>query len=162
PLMAALANTDFGQMLKADHIQIYGWISGGGNISSNTGKPRGNHPISNSYTPNTDQLDPAVVYVERLPDTVQKDHVDWGFGVPTIYGEHYRYSAAFGLADNHVHGHVLFNGYDSPMLYGEVYMPQFAQGLLVRFGRFIAIPDFEAQLAPNNYMYLHSLTYVFD
>jgi hypothetical protein len=29
-------------------------------------------------------------------------------------------------------------------------------------GRFISLPDIEAQLAPNNYMYSHSLTYTFD
>ncbi len=162
PLMVALANTGFGQMLKDNHIQIYGWIAGGGNISSNSVKPGGNFPISYSYTPNRDQLDQAVVYVERLPDTVQTDHVDWGFRISAIYGENYRYTTAFGFANNQLHGHDLFNGYDSPMLYGEVFMPQFAEGLLVRFGRFISIPDIEAQLAPNNYMYLHSLTYTFD
>ena len=32
----------------------------------------------------------------------------------------------------------------------------------VRVGRFISIPDIEAQLAPNNYTYVHSLTYTFD
>jgi hypothetical protein len=162
PLMAALANTGFGQMLKDDHIQIYGWINGGGNISSNSVKPGGNYPISYAYTPNRDQIDQAVVYVERLPDTVQTDHVDWGFRVSAIYGENYRYTTSFGFANNQLHGHDLFNGYDFPMMYGEVFMPQFAEGLLVRFGRFIAIPDIEAQLAPNNYMYIHSLTYTFD
>jgi hypothetical protein len=162
PLMVALGNTAFGQALKDDHIQIYGWINGGGNISSNTVKPGGNYPISYSYTPNVDQLDQVVVYVERLPDTVQTDHVDWGFRISALYGETYRYTTAFGFADNQLHGHDLFNGYDSPMLYGEVFMPQFAEGLMVRFGRFIAIPDIEQQLAPNNYMYIHSLSYAFD
>ncbi|MEI9924547.1 MAG: outer membrane beta-barrel protein [Bradyrhizobium sp.] len=33
---------------------------------------------------------------------------------------------------------------------------------MVRFGRYISIPDIEAQLAPNNYMYSHSMTYTFD
>jgi Putative beta-barrel porin-2, OmpL-like. bbp2 len=32
----------------------------------------------------------------------------------------------------------------------------------VRIGRFISISDIEAQLAPNNYTYVHSLTYTFD
>ena len=49
-----------------------------------------------------------------------------------------------------------------PMVYGELYVPQVAQGLLIRAGRFISIPDIEAQLAPNNYMYTHSMTYTFD
>lgn len=162
PLMAALGNTTFGQMLRADHIQIYGWINGGGNTSSNTVRPGGNWPVSYVFTPNVDQLDQAVVIAERLPDTVQKDHVDWGFRISALYGENYRYTTAFGFADNQLHNHDLFYGYDSPMLYGEVYMPQFAEGLLVRYGRFLSIPDIESVTAPSNYMYIHSLTSTFD
>jgi hypothetical protein len=33
---------------------------------------------------------------------------------------------------------------------------------MLRAGRFISLPDIEAQLAPNNYMYTHSMTYTFD
>jgi hypothetical protein len=55
----------------------------------------------------------------------------------------------------------LVNGYDFPMVYGDVYFPVL-QGVNVRVGRFISIPDIEAQLAPNNYTYVHSLTYTFD
>jgi len=47
------------------------------------------------------------------------------------------------------------------MEYVDLYFPVI-QGLNVRIGRFISIPDIEAQLAPNNYTYAHSLTYVFD
>jgi hypothetical protein len=49
-----------------------------------------------------------------------------------------------------------------PMAYGEVFIPQVMEGLMLRFGRYISIPDIEAQLAPNNYMYSHSMTYTFD
>jgi hypothetical protein len=161
PLMVALANTGFGQMLKAGNMQIYGWINGGGNNSSNTVKPGGNWPAAYDFTPNTDQLDQAVVYFERLPDTVQTDHVDWGFRFSAIYGETYRYTTAYGLASYQLLGHNLYNGYDFPMAYGELYLP-FAAGMVTRLGRFIAIPDIEAQLAPNNYMYSHSLTYALD
>jgi len=48
------------------------------------------------------------------------------------------------------------------MAYGEIFIPQVMEGLLLRLGRFISIPDIEAQLAPNNYMYSHSMTYTFD
>lgn len=161
PLMVALANTAFGQMLKAGNMQIYGWINGGGNNSSNTVKPGGNWPAAYDFTPNTDQLDQAVIYFERVPDTVQTDHVDWGFRFSAIYGENYRYTTAYGLASYQLLGHNLYNGYDFPMLYGELYLP-FAAGMVTRLGRFIAIPDIEAQLAPNNYMYTHSMTYTFD
>jgi hypothetical protein len=49
-----------------------------------------------------------------------------------------------------------------PMVYGEMYIPYVAQGMEFRFGRYIAVPDIEAQLAPNNNMYSHSMTYGFD
>ncbi len=103
-----------------------------------------------------------MIYIERLPDTVQKDHVDWGFRISGLYGENYRYTTAYGLASYQLLNHNLTKGYDFPMLYGELYLPWFAEGLLLRFGRFISLPDIEAQLAPNNYMYSHSMAYSFD
>jgi hypothetical protein len=48
------------------------------------------------------------------------------------------------------------------MVYGELFIPQVAEGLMLRLGRYISLPDIEAQLAPNNYMYTHSLTYAYD
>jgi hypothetical protein len=162
PLMVALANTSFGKTLNDNNMQIYGWVNPGGNLSTNTTKPGGNFPASYDFSPNRIQLDQAVVYFERLPDTVQTDHVDWGFRLSAIYGENYRYTTSFGVASDQLLGHNLYNGYDFPMVYGELYIPQIAEGMLVRMGRYISIPDIEAQLAPNNYMYSHSLTYTFD
>jgi len=161
PLMVALSNTPFGQSLNDNHIQIYGWINAGGNLSNNTVRG-GNAPAAYDYNPNTVQLDQAVVYFERLPDTVQKDHVDWGFRVAPIYGENYRYTTAYGLFSSQLLNQNANNGFDIPMAYGEVFIPQLAEGLMIRFGRYISIPDIEAQLAPNNYMYTHSMTYTFD
>jgi len=161
PLMAALGNTAFGQALNDAHIQIYGWINAGGNLSNNTVRG-GNAPAAYLYNPNTVQLDQAVVYIERLPDTVQKDHVDWGFRLAPIYGENYRYTTAYGLWSYQLLNQNKNYGYDMPMAYGEVFIPQIMEGLMVRFGRYISIPDIEAQLAPNNYMYTHSMTYTFD
>jgi hypothetical protein len=161
PLMAALSNTAVGQTMNDNHIQVYGWIDGGGNLSNNTVKG-GNAPAAYSYNPNTVQLDQAVIYFERLPDTVQKDHVDWGFRVAPIYGENYRYTTAYGLFSSQLLNQNANNGFDIPMAYGEVFVPQALEGLMIRFGRYISIPDIEAQLAPNNYMYSHSMTYTFD
>src|ERR1700730_16216471 len=79
PLMVALGNTRLGAALSASHIQVYGWVEAGANISTNSVKPGGNVPVGYDYTPNTVQLDQAVDYTERLPDTVQNYHFDWGF-----------------------------------------------------------------------------------
>jgi hypothetical protein len=161
PLMSALGNTKLGEAMSDAHIQVYGWLNAGGNLSSNTVRG-GNSPAAYDYNPNTTQLDQAVLYIERLPDTVQKDHIDWGFRLAPIYGENYRYTTAYGLWSNQLLNQNKNYGYDLPMAYGEVFIPWLADGLLVRFGRFISIPDVEAQLAPNNYMYTHSMTYTFD
>ncbi len=161
PLMSALSNTAFGQALNDNHIQIYGWIDPSGNLSTSTVRG-GNSPAAYSYNPNTVQLDQAVIYFERLPDTVQKDHVDWGFRIAPIYGENYRYTTAYGLWSSQLLNQNSNNGFDMPMAYGELFFPQYAEGLLVRIGRYISIPDIEAQLAPNNYMSSHSMTYTFD
>ncbi|WP_315837946.1 outer membrane beta-barrel protein [Bradyrhizobium prioriisuperbiae] len=162
PLMNAIAHTGVGEAMADSHIQVYGWINAGGNLSTNSVRPGGNAPAAYSYTPNTVQLDQAVIYLERLPDTVQRDHIDWGFRVSAIYGENYRYTTAYGLFSNQLLKNNSVNGFDMPMVYGEVFIPQVLEGLNIRVGRFISVPDIEAQLAPNNYMYSHSMTYTFD
>jgi hypothetical protein len=161
PLMVAIANTSVGKWLSATGIQAYGWVDYGGNISSSKLKA-GNAPAAYDYQPNTIQLDQAVLYVERTPDTVQTDHIDWGFRVSAIYGENYRYTTSYGLASYQFLNHNSLYGYDFPMMYGEIYIPHIMEGLTIRAGRYISLPDIEAQLAPNNYMYTHSITYTLD
>ena len=53
-------------------------------------------------------------------------------------------------------------GFDPAIEYVDVYIPQVAQGMNVRVGRFISVPGIEAQLAPNNYIFSHSLLYAID
>jgi hypothetical protein len=161
PLMVAIADTGLGKAISSTGIQAYGWIDYGGNISTSKSKG-GNSPAAYDYNPNSITLDQAVIYVERTPDTVQTDHIDWGFRLSAIAGENYRYTTAYGVAsyqllkDNH------YYGYDFPMVYGELWIPNVAEGLMIRAGRYISLPDIEAQLAPNNYMYTHSITYTLD
>jgi len=160
PFMVAIANTTLGKAMNDAHIQFYGWLDPAGNISTNTVRPAGNLPVSYDYTPNTVQLDQAVVYLERVPDEVQNDHFDWGFRVSGIYGVDGRYTTAFGYFSNQDFKNAV-NIFDMPMIYLDLYYPVMS-GLNVRIGRFISIPDIEAQLAPNNYTYVHSLTYTWD
>jgi hypothetical protein len=161
PLMVALANTQLGKAMNDAHIQVYGWVEPGANISTNSVKPAGNAPVGYDYTPNTVQLDQAVLYIERLPDTVQNDHFDWGFRISGLYGVDGRYTTAYGLFSNQLLNQNAVNVFDMPMMYLDLYYPVMT-GLNVRIGRFISIPDIEAQLAPNNYTFVHSLTYTYD
>jgi hypothetical protein len=167
PLMTAIGNTSLGQWMQENHLQFYGWINGGFNISTNQTQPGGNGPIGYTYTPNQAQLDQAVIYLDRFTDTVQNDHFDWGFRLSMLYGENYRYTNSFGVASYQFNGKNNIYGYDPVMEYVDLYWPgsyfgNYIEGLNVRVGRYISIPDIEAQLAPNNLTYTHSLTYTWD
>ncbi len=162
PLMVALGNTSVGKWMGDNNIQAYGWVNAGFNVSNESAKNGGNWPAAYSYRPNALSLDQLVLYIERTPDTVQHDHFDWGFRVSGIYGQDYRYTTSFGYSSNALYGHNNINGFDYPMMWLEGYIPWIFEGTMVRVGRYISIPDIEAQLAPNNYMFSHSLTYGYD
>ncbi len=53
-------------------------------------------------------------------------------------------------------------GFDPALEYVDLYLPRVAKGMNVRVGRYISIPGIEAQLAPNNYTFSHSLLYAVD
>jgi hypothetical protein len=148
-----------GQAWKDSRIKIYGWGELGANASGSTQSlaPAG-YPIH----PNRAELDQLVFRIERLPDTVQKDHVDWGFNVTNVYGLDYRYTIMKGIFSDQLLSKNRTYGYDVPTFYGELYFPQIAQGMNVRVGRFLSVPDIETQMAPGNYLYTHSLLYIFD
>jgi opacity protein-like surface antigen len=166
PFMKALGPTAVGKTLEDWHIQVYGWFNPGFNVSNMRSLPGqvtgGNFPAAYSYQPNVIQLDQIVTIIERLPDTVQQDHIDWGFRLSPLYGETYRYTTALGFTSDQLQKWNKFAGFDAPMIYGELYVPGIFEGLMLRLGRFISVPDIEAQLAPNNYMYSHSMTYGYD
>ena len=142
--------------------KVYGWFNGGFNVSTSNKGDGANAPAAYYYNPNRITPDQQVLYLERLPDTVQTDHVDWGFRVAQLWGQDYRYTTSKGvfsqqlLARNHEYG------YDPVMYYIDIYTPHVAKGMNIRMGRYISLPDIEAQLAPNNYTYSHSLLYTID
>ena len=161
PLMVGIANTEVGKWMAENNLQTYGWINVGANLS--TSKVHGgNAPAAYDYNPNAIDLNQLVEYIERVPDMVQKDHNDWGFRFSAIYGSDYRYTTSYGLGSYQLLNKNAAYGWDLPMLYVDWYTPFVGNGLNVRVGRYIAVPDIEAQLAPNNYMYSHSMTYTFD
>ena len=97
-----------------------------------------------------------------MPDTTQKDHVDWGFNVTNIYGLDYRYTIMKGIFSDQLLAKNRTYGYDVPTFYGDIYFPQIAEGMNVRVGRYLSVPDIETQMAPGNWLYTHSLLYIFD
>ena len=147
---------------NTSRIKVYGWLTGGFDISTSNKGDGANAPAGYDLNPNRVIPDQEVLYVERLPDTVQTSHFDWGFRVAQLYGQDYRYTTAKGIFSQQLLARNREYGYDPIMFYLDLYFPQVAEGMNVRVGRYVSLPDIEAQLAPNNYTYSHSLLYTID
>jgi opacity protein-like surface antigen len=159
PLMKWLYDGPNGQAWKDSRIKIYGWGEVGANASTSS---QSLAPAGYPLHPDRVELDQLALRIERLPDTAQNDHVDWGFNVTNLYGLDYRYTIMKGIFSDQLLSKNRTYGYDVPTFYGELYFPQVAQGMNVRVGRFLSVPDIETQMAPGNYLYTHSLLYIFD
>ncbi|WP_176441877.1 TonB-dependent receptor [Granulicella rosea] len=160
PLMEALNK-------NKSRSKIYGWLEVGANGSSNNKTNAGkgiasNFPSAYDEYANTVQLDQAALYFEKLPNTAQTDHVEIGYRLTLLYGVDYRFTTAKGMLSQQL---LLKNnqyGFDPVMDYVDIYVPHVGKGMDIRIGRYISLPDIEAQLAPNNYTYSHSILYTFD
>ena len=153
--------------IRLSRVKWYGWIAIGANGSTNNrgnaskGIPA-NLPAAYDEFPNTIVLDQLALYAERLADTVQREHFDWGFRIANLYGQDYRFTTSHGMLSQQLLVKNTQYGYDPVMFYVDLYFPKLGQGSDLRIGRYISLPDIEAQLAPNNYTYSHSILYTYD
>jgi hypothetical protein len=152
--------------LKKARIKIYGWGNPGGGFSTSN---KSNIPLTYAIVPNRLEMEQLILRVERTPDTVQQEHMDWGFRLSNLFGTDYRWTTAQGWqpASNQLLRHNYLYGYDPVEAYGQIYIPKIGkkkifQGMVVRFGRYISPPDIEAQLAPDNYLWTHSVMFTYD
>jgi hypothetical protein len=157
PLMTAI-NGAAGRP-NDSRTKIYGWLGPSVNFSTST---KSNAPEANDVYSNRFELNQLVVYAERLPDSVQQDHVDWGYHLTALYGTDYRYTTGKGYLSGQLLNDHRQYGFDPTLEYLDIYIPQVAQGMNIRIGRFISVPGIEAQLAPQNYIFSHSLLYAID
>lgn len=100
PIIGAPADAPDYPLQKALHlandksrIKIYGWVNPSFNASTSKSS---NVPMSYAVVPNHFELDQAVLRIERQPNTVQTDHVDWGFRLSNVWGMDYRYTTSKG------------------------------------------------------------------
>jgi hypothetical protein len=159
PLMEALYGGANGDAWEQSRVKVYGWVEGSFNLSTSRDS---NYPSAYDIFANRAEFDQAVLYVERIPDSVQTDHFDWGFHLTALYGTSYRFTTNLGYFSSQLLDDHRQYGFDPALEYVDLYFPQFAEGVNIRIGRFISIPGIEAQLAPNNYVYTHSLLYSVD
>ncbi|RZU41641.1 outer membrane beta-barrel protein [Edaphobacter modestus] len=151
PLMTALGKQN-------SRTKIYGWIAASVNGSTSS---KSNYPLSYDVYPNSVVLNQAVIYLERLPNTVQKEHFDWGYHLTAFFGNDYRFTTAKDYFSQQLLQKNRRYGFDPVLEYLDLYFPV-KEGLNIRIGRFLSVPGIEAQLAPNNYNMSHSLLYTID
>ncbi len=159
PFMKAVNSGPWGEAVKNSRIEVHGWITSSG-VWGNA--KHSNTPDAYWIVPNSYQLDQFIFKLERELDTVQTDHIDFGFRSVSLYGIDYRYTTAGGWFSDQLLRHNSLYGYDPVEQYFEVYIPKIWQGFVLRVGRWIACPDIETQYAPDNYMGSHSLLFTFD
>src|ERR1700722_4371796 len=159
PLMQAIYGGTNGQAWEDSRVKVYGWLEPSFNLSTSANS---NLPSAYDIFPNRVELDQAVLYVERIPDSVQTTHVDWGFHLSGLFGTSYRFTMNKGYFSQQLLQQNRQYGFDPVLEYFDLYIPQVADGMNIRVGRFISVPGIEAQLAPNNYVYTHSLLYSID
>ena len=125
PLMKAIYAGPCGDAIKDSRIKCYGWIDFSANVSTSR---ESNLPDAFNIRANKIELDQAFVRVERLCDTVQQDHMDWGFRLDNFYGIDYRYTTAKGIFSDQLIQHNHLYGDDPIMFYGELYFPHIGRG----------------------------------
>ena len=173
PFEKALGCTSFGHWMQDHRIELYGWINPSANLSTSDFS---NYPLSYATRPNRVEFNQFLLRIERVPDTVQTDNIDWGFHFDNLYGYDYHYTTMKGVLSDQLLNHPDPNqpiaanagvagktyGYDPMIWYLELYFPQVAQGMTITAGRYLSLPDIEAQFAPNNYLLTHSILYTVD
>ena len=80
-------------LLAKYRIKIYGWANPGVDYSTSH---HANTPLSYFAVPRHIELDQLVLRAERVPDTVQNEHMDWGFRTTWLYGIDYRWTTSQG------------------------------------------------------------------
>lgn len=148
PAMAALRR-------EGAKTHLYGWVEASGNASTSS---QTNYPLAYSSLPNRVILNQAVVILERQPDTMQRKHFDWGFHLSGLFGADYRFMAAKGYWSGQLLDHNRQYGFDPVREWVDLYFPV-REGLIVRAGRFLALPGIETQIAPGNFTHTHSLIF---
>jgi len=160
PLTKALYTLPgIGSFLKEERIKVYGWVNASGNWSTSDNS---NLPTSYWIFPNEPVLNQAILRFEREVDSVQRDHIDWGFRSTWLYGTDYRFMTSGGWFSEQLLEHNRKYGFDPTEQYISIYVPRVAQGMIINVGRWIATPDIETQFAPDNYLGTHSILFTFD
>src|ERR1700692_2289129 len=112
PLMTAINQA-------RSRTKTYGWLEPTLNFGTSTNS---NAPEANDVYSNRVELNQLVVYAERLPDSVQRDHIDWGYHLTALYGTDYRFTIAKGYFSGQLLNDHRQYGFDPTLEYVDIYI----------------------------------------
>lgn len=145
--------------LQDNRVKIYGWLDPSFNLSTSHDS---NIPLAYNIVPNKVELDQLVLIAERVPDTVQTEHMDVGFRVANVFGIDYRYTLAQGVFSNQLYAHNNLYGDDPIEFLANFYFPAIKEGMLVTIGRSLSPVDLETIFAPYAPFLTHSVSLTYN
>jgi hypothetical protein len=145
-----------GPWLECHKIDVRGWIDAGFTWNPDNPVNRFNGPVA--YNDRANELDMNQLYfiVERVTKTDECNPWDVGGRVDMLYGTDRRFPTAFGWDDEWNLGHR-FYGLVMPQLYGDMAVNNF----VFRTGHFLAPCGYESVMAPENFFYSHSYSFLY-
>ncbi len=165
-LLLLAGQADQGLLMRAlgdlpGGVKVSGWADGSFTASSARADQS---PMGFNYRANDFLLQQAWLRVER---PVDKDAggPSLGFRSDTFLGSDYRYTVARGLFDRQLtdnNGEPATYGVDPVQFYGEVWLPDVAQGLSLKAGRFFAQFGAENTDTTQNALPSRSYTFIYN
>ncbi|WP_158264784.1 porin [Blastopirellula marina] len=150
---------------------VNGWIDQG--YTANADHPNSNFNLPIGFNDRADDYQMNQLYLS-LGKNIADDCCNWDFGFRTdlLYGSDYFFLESRGWERNR-NGSRKWNGDGPresgaralyglaiPQLYAEAFIPV-GNGLKVKAGHFYSLLGYESAMAPDNFFYSHSYTYVY-
>lgn len=140
----------------SDHnIDIRGWVDQGFTWNPDRPTDRFNGPVGYNDRSNEYELNQIYLIGERVTKT-DGCGFDIGGRVDFLYGTDRRYPVALGLDSNWNNGER-FYGLVMPQMYADVAINNW----IVRAGHFLAPCGYESVMAPENFFYSHSYSFLY-
>lgn len=119
-----------------------------------------------NYRANQFLLQQNWLQIDRSAEAEDAVSPAFGFRSDTILpGSDYRFTLPRGLFNGQLtadHGQPNLYGIDPVQFYGEAYLPNVAEGMTIKLGRFYAPWGIETVNAPGNSLLSHTYTFVYD
>jgi len=142
--------------LDEHRIDVRGWLDQGITLNSASPVNRFNGPVGYNDRSNEYMLNQLYLIAERTTKVENGCGTDWGFRVDLLYGEDRRFPVAYGL-DSTWNEDERFYGLDMPQMYVDLAVNKW----LFRVGHMLAPCGYESVMAPENFFYSHSYSFLY-